>query len=914
MLMYLRLPIVAVFLFLSCLPVRSEEVAPESDYTEFQRMERLMRDALKDPAITDSQRNYIESSLALILKHNGFGGAEPDSLICAAWKSELSMPLEQRNYQTFQSIVGYHILSANKPAILEATRMMEQVRGNRAVVIDNDYFSYRSLLVSAYQQGGDLVSARRIVLDDIARIGSAVGVEASPELLNYLWNCYRFLDRENSVDKEGITYCALLILKSTQSYVAAVGPENADLSLIAPMKEILMHPLFVRYVDISEIKGMYAQMEELFKRKTLSKGDRIAYVRLLVQKAYFLLHEHDDVAEAERCAERALDIADNDWDRMRAYSCMMSIYLSKGDMEKVSQYFPLVSRYARQTGEDDYFFRKIEAIYEAAQCLKNNDAEGAVGAAEKCYFIMREEWTNRLPHMTSIDRENFIARNGDPVHLLSQLLERWPEKVAGKVYDGVLYRTGMQLRAQKAMAEAIMESKNPMVRNYCDTLALMRNVYNRMDMLDEGAMQLNIKIRNIEHKIVDMVSSDKGPVNNLHDWRSVRDCLKDGEAAVELVFSRSMLMALVVKPGVEAPIAVALTPTRKFTYFMVSRHARSTAELARKLYAKDSSVLYEMLWQPLDPVLAGVSKVYLSVPGALNGISFNALSTSEGKCLFDLYDIHQLTSTGYLVEKHSSDTPRNALVVGNVDFSGAGGDARSGEPLPDEADRYVAIDDFSDRGVARRHFSQLPFTDVETDSVASLLSDARVRRLSGAGASEKNLRKELGRIPDLLHLATHGFFIGNVRDALKVPYMRLHRQSVASSMQRAGVALAGAEQTWGGKNLPDSVDGILTALEVADMNLKGVKLVTLSACETALGDYTFEGVYGLPRGFKQAGAESLLVSLWSVNDKSTSMFMTEFYRRWLSGTDRHEAYRKAMDKVRGKYPDAFYWSSFILLD
>lgn len=134
-------------------------------------------------------------------------------------------------------------------------------------------------------------------------------------------------------------------------------------------------------------------------------------------------------------------------------------------------------------------------------------------------------------------------------------------------------------------------------------------------------------------------------------------------------------------------------------------------------------------------------------------------------------------------------------------------------------------------------------------------------------------------------------------------------------MQRAGVALAGAEDTWNGtKAPPEADDGILTADEVSQIDLHGTQLVALSACETALGDYTFEGVMGLPRGFKQAGVKSLLVSLWSVNDKSTALLMSSFYRYWMQGETKQKAFKHAVTDVRKLYPQPYYWAPFMLLD
>ena len=136
------------------------------------------------------------------------------------------------------------------------------------------------------------------------------------------------------------------------------------------------------------------------------------------------------------------------------------------------------------------------------------------------------------------------------------------------------------------------------------------------------------------------------------------------------------------------------------------------------------------------------------------------------------------------------------------------------------------------------------------------------------------------------------------------------------SLLRCGLCFAGANQI-----LQDSLphngqdDGILSALEIAQTDLRGLDLVVLSACQTACGDiYQGEGVFGLQRGFKKAGAQSILMSLWEVDDEATHLLMTEFYLGWTSGMTKKDALRNAQSIVKEKYPDPQDWAAFILLD
>ena len=132
----------------------------------------------------------------------------------------------------------------------------------------------------------------------------------------------------------------------------------------------------------------------------------------------------------------------------------------------------------------------------------------------------------------------------------------------------------------------------------------------------------------------------------------------------------------------------------------------------------------------------------------------------------------------------------------------------------------------------------------------------------------------------------------------------------------AGLMLAGGNNIWQGKfNLTNVEDGILTADEISRLDLSNTKLVVLSACETARGKIDpVDGVYGLQRAFKLAGVQTIVMSLWKVQDDATAMLMTQFYKYLTDGVERHQALWNAMMDVRKKYKDPYYWAGFVMLD
>jgi CHAT domain-containing protein len=208
-----------------------------------------------------------------------------------------------------------------------------------------------------------------------------------------------------------------------------------------------------------------------------------------------------------------------------------------------------------------------------------------------------------------------------------------------------------------------------------------------------------------------------------------------------------------------------------------------------------------------------------------------------------------------------------------------------------------------------------------------------------------------GHAPAILHIATHGFYWtdqeireGNMDEKLQFLSMYGNLDDADQALTRSGLLFAGANYTLTGKQTSDlHDDGILTAKEISVLDLRGVDMLVLSACQTGLGKVTGDGVFGLQRGFKKAGAGSLLMSLWKVDDKATRQLMTFFYHNLTQGMNKHDAFSKAQHDLRNMdvednsrrknrraissrakrakkaaakkvYADPHYWAAFILLD
>lgn len=318
----------------------------------------------------------------------------------------------------------------------------------------------------------------------------------------------------------------------------------------------------------------------------------------------------------------------------------------------------------------------------------------------------------------------------------------------------------------------------------------------------------------------------------------------------------------------------------------------------------------EKVMRPIRAFCGSATQLLIAPDGELNLIPFEALIDEAGNYLISDYSITYLTSGRELlrlgVARQSNGMP---LVLANPAF---------GEPAAPE----VSLTQRSKASVLRRrqsvttgrdlvdvYFAPLLGTELEAKTIQSLFHDATI--LTGSRASESALKATAS--PKLLHIATHGFFLEDAQTTeaahTHLPSRAIPSDRIENPLLRSGLALAGANVRSTGND-----DGILTALEASGLNLWSTKLVTLSACDTGLGEVkSGEGVYGLRRAFVLAGAESLVMSLWPVSDYITREIMTRYYKNLKIGMGRGAALRRVQLEMlkRKGHQHPFFWASFI---
>ena len=315
--------------------------------------------------------------------------------------------------------------------------------------------------------------------------------------------------------------------------------------------------------------------------------------------------------------------------------------------------------------------------------------------------------------------------------------------------------------------------------------------------------------------------------------------------------------------------------------------------------------LYDLVWAPLSDELKDATTIYFSPAGELNSIAIEYITDLKA---------FRLSSTRELVRTRKRGQIRTAALFGGIDYNaGPEALAKQAKTINAEVSRRK-----NHSGIARggrgaiMGAEDLPGTIEEVDAITVTMQNKHksVKCYKAENATEEAVKQYSGSSPDVLHFATHGFFWDST-NAEDLPPFAVNSTEKAMEEDRV-MSFTGLFDI----PLPDSLeDGILTAREISTIDLQDTELVVLAACQSGLGEIKGDGVFGLQRGFKKAGVDTIVMSLWNVDDDATCLMMTSFYDALCSGNvSPRDALDHAREIVRSKYPDPKYWASFIVLD
>lgn len=487
---------------------------------------------------------------------------------------------------------------------------------------------------------------------------------------------------------------------------------------------------------------------------------------------------------------------------------------------------------------------------------------------------------------------------------------------------GILFDSGNKIR--KRIRGSNDESLKALYARWQSDRENLARVY---QMSNEERSTQGVSIEQMENEINSLekeLSLQSGSFATAHDhhryaWQDVRKKLARDEAAIEIMRFRTndrenamvYYVALIITPGTPLPEFVLFEnggdlEGRFIRYYKNSIFSRS-----------EDLVSYKEFWAPIDVVLKKINKriakVYVSPDGVFHLVNLNTLmDPTKKKFLADNLSIELVSNTkDLLADKNITNSPAGVVLFGSPDYAmenlvtshGARNEARAFET--DSLSRF-----FNGETIP-----PLPGTETEVMSISALLKNARIKNeVYMQQEAREDMIKSMKDV-EILHIATHGFFLRDIPASGTWNVAGFSGKTfIDNPLLRAGLLLAGAQKAFEGYRDPNSDDGILTAFEAMSLDLENTDLVILSACETGLGEVSNgEGVYGLQRAFQTAGARSVLMSLWKVDDTATQELMTTFYSNWVDMKDKQKAFTEAQRAMRKKYKHPYYWGAFALV-
>jgi CHAT domain-containing protein/tetratricopeptide (TPR) repeat protein len=500
------------------------------------------------------------------------------------------------------------------------------------------------------------------------------------------------------------------------------------------------------------------------------------------------------------------------------------------------------------------------------------------------------------------------------------------DKFGELAYDVRLLKKGLLLTSTRRLDSLIGNSQSHEISVLNHQIANLRLKLNQIDNEDKEHIERDIK--NLERQVIEIVSPN-GEFTDFTQirWSDIQSSLKLGEVAIEFFCDNEPVNRYyyAICCGVDfKPMIFKLFCEKEIEKYKIG---------GETIYDYENVGMYNAIWANLNNFFnaKNVHTIYFSADGIINTISIENLSDSSGLLCSEKYHIYRLSSTRELVANNKIRTKPNKVVLyGGLDFDATVDELELANKMNSVTNTLPSarIANMSSLRTLRNRAEYLSWTLAEVKSISSMIESSNCKIYTGANGTEESFKSLVYKVPSILHIATHGFFYEpeDIQDIVMsnpngynfLRYGYDNKPSVETlAMRGTGLLFSGANLALTGKFIPENLsDGILTAEELSKLDLIGVDIAVLSACETGLGTTTEDGVFGLQRGFKLAGVNSLLMSLWKVDDKATSILMNAFYSNLLQGVSRTQSLKLAQETLRtaSKYSHPIYWAGWILLD
>ena len=646
---------------------------------------------------------------------------------------------------------------------------------------------------------------------------------------------------------------------------------------------------------------------EKLEEKYGGDDSTMAYVHLYTADAYskymhFNLKQNNTFA-AIRCdsmynyylskAKHILDIYDEHLEKFKIkadamyYSTISSHQARKGNLSKSLFY----AEKALETSNT----KNHSTVAILASALHN---KRAISEYFPQYFRELENGIyNMLPVLGSVESDVYLGYGDTGFYRIPELASWNPsDSISACIaYDAALLMKGLTLRYN-------------VISPYCDSHPEIKNLKHELDRMRDNIYTISDSIallqglHKYEMKERELLKMVNNHFTGIH-WHDIKKHLNNNDVCIEFVKYTTNVYSWSDRTPTVHYAAILLNGDDNHPIFadlFDEVELYDVYNLQPKSYETEASIeLYEKLWGKLEKYFVGKKRVFFSPMGLLNLMNIETLTDKDGCTALEKFNLNRVSSTRQLLTSSYDNEPKSIVSYGGIDYK--------------EMSNEI-VDSLNTRG----NWNYLKNTLTEVRNIQETLQkrNASVTTITGSNATETSFKNLNGTTANIIHIASHGFYIPlQRRETIPFYGKSNYTQKIKDELFYSGLIMSGGQMAWTNSTFEiEKDDGILSSYEISKIDLHNVDLVVLSACETGLGDNLFDGIFGLQRAFKKAGAKSILMSLWKIDDKTTSEYMSLFYNNLTSGLSKHESYKRTIAEMKKKYRDPYYWASFILLD
>ena len=772
---------------------------------------------------------------------------------------------------------------------LQALKIRKSVLGET----HPDYATSLHTLGTLYYKTGDYAEAEKYYIQDLVLTKSILG-EQHPNYASLLLSIGWLYQRMGDYDKAEKYYLQNMVL--TKSISGEKHPDYAS-SLLA------IGGIYQKMGNYSEAEKYYLQNIELAKSISGEKHPDYASSLNNIASLYIDMKSY---AKAESYYLHALRIkksvlGEQHPDYASSLNNLGSLYVTMKDYEKAEQYYLQALEIQQSVLGNNHpnlatFLNNIGNLYS-----RKKDYAKAESYYTQAQRISKNRFIQSLDFMSDSQRSLLWSTlKNDYEYSYPKFIYRYAQKqpsISTFAYENELFTKGLLLNSANVVTQSILESKDSTLIQHWEYLVSIKRQIIALEEKNASTNELMILQDEAETMEKEITRSSAAFRENMRQWAitwdSVRAALKPNQVAIEymrapLNENNTMYCALLLRDTCSFPIFIPLFEEKKVIQ-LLDISQPSFIDKAYSYY-ENGKELSSLVWGKLLPYINPHEIVFFAPTGLLHEVALESIPYDSTQVISDVYNLVRLSSTRELALHKTTIPHKSATLYGGIHYDVSADEllAQSAS-YPSLASRSV-IHDTINRG----RVNYLPGTKSEIEGIQKALSDKqiRVQTFTSTAANEESFKTLSGMKQNILHLATHGFYWADSTDI--------------DPMERGGLLFAGANTALSGhrERLPEGVqDGILTAKEISVLDLREADIVVMSACETAQGEITGEGVFGLQRAFKMAGAQSLLMAIWPVDDDATQLLMTSFYRNLCQGMSKREAFRSAQQEVRNYTTD-----------